>query len=139
MIGIGRFGSVVLLTVFSSLLSACQTTDIETAAGAEPTLQQLAELKLIDETPAEGDLKVKRFAADPQGRFAISIGEMDGVDRDQAFRVAEQAYSRFCNQSPRDSNGAGQPGVGKLGTRAPFYSSSQRAYFIYMQCAGVGG
>ena len=135
-----RFGlQSVLLTfglVFAAFfLNGCQTTEIENVVG-DPSLRQLAKLPVVEETDAGGELKIKRFMADPQGRFAIAISPLDGSDRPQAFEIAEQAFGRICGQSPVRNDGAGEPGVGRLGSRAPYYSSEMRSYYIYMQCAG---
>lgn len=131
-----NFAKLIFKGVIAAfLLTACQTTDT-LPTDTEPTLQQLYSLKVVEEFPADGGLTAKRHASGPEGRFALSVSELDGTERERAFSVAEQAYGRICGGSSPDNSG-----VGKLGSRAPYYSSELRTYYIYMQCANgsVGG
>lgn len=133
------FGRSILPLGAVALVAGCTTTDVAPTSG-DPTLLQLAELKAVESTPVADGKQAVRHTADSQGRFALLISPIDGSERQQAFGIAEQAYSRICGQSATDSTGPGEPGVGKRGTRAPYYSVEKRTYYVYMQCAGsVGG
>lgn len=122
-------------------LVACTTTEVVQTDGV-PSAKTLGEQKVIEETSAEGELKVARHQADERGRFVVSISPLDGSQRDRAFLVAESAYTRICGQPPAPANdalvaSAAGPGIGRTGRRAPYYSAERTAYLVYMQCPGT--
>ncbi len=122
------------LVFVAILLAGCTTTDV-IKVDNDPPIRQLADEKQVEETPLEGELVLKRFASDPQGRFTVSISPLDGSERNRAFTIAEQNYARMCGHQPFGTSGGAEPGVGKIGSRAPYYDLEQRAHFIYMQCS----
>lgn len=118
---------ILVVSMFG--VAACTATDVAPGSNIDPSVTTLAELKLVEEFKSDGDLTVRRYQADAQGRFAIAITPLDGSERERAFGVAESAFTRIC--------GSAGSGVGRTGSRAPFYNVQQKAHLIYMQCAGA--
>ena len=120
--------NLLLGVTFAAVLAGCTTTDVAPVL-SEPTVLTLSQLKVVEETAVDGDLKLTRFASDSEGRFAIGVAPLDGAERNRAFAVAERNYPRLCGGQI-----AGVGTVGKTGTRAPYYNVEKRTHYIYMQC-----
>ncbi|MEM8750046.1 MAG: hypothetical protein AAGF28_07080 [Pseudomonadota bacterium] len=115
------------------LVSACTGTEDIVAPNIDPPITTLAALDVVEEFPTDGVLTVKRHKADAAGRFALAVGPLQGTERERAFSIAETAYARICGQPYVP----GSNGVGRTGSRAPFFNVKSTTYLVYMQCQGA--